>query len=473
MWHVFPPQVGQPSLVLWPDVVDGDTRVYGEHFDDSYSDRATAVACVAQTTWRSVGADGFKAIHLYGGLNTTVRLGNRYSVRLRLVRHTGFNGDTFIAGDQRGEVDYVELSVLDDDEPLAVMPLRGGAWWWAADRIALACGYVFTDDGAVLYVNAAALSDRLSLESRVPCFGAGTLQWRHDVDAADTDGELRIEGADIDIVAAAAHRGPFFMHAPYLPDTTETKRARQGTTIGSLRSLANNFDNPMIPVGANDTSYSPETIAFVDAAGHFDVVRPHLLGVGLTRRFLASVPGRVDSETAYIRSDVPWASNVSPVAADNERLARVRVTMAAGKIVPSFTFPFGYVLPSIEWEAASMEANNEYVAYRDTAVTGTGDGDATTRTYVRQNVLVEITRFENMGNQLLAETLDDVTLATVFVVFVQVFIRDTHDTPQTNHLRAVKIIQAVKTLTDGEAADLLAGDAVTFDGFTIQGIGPG
>lgn len=525
MWATMPKILHQPYLAMLPDDPAGAT-IYGEQGNEPVPPGWGLKLQGYPSTWRAAGGvTNLQAVHVViesrneGNLIGTplrVWLGDRYSVRLDRVAHTGFNGDTFIAGVVSGlggnSTEYLRLSVLDDETPLVELVLRGSQWIQEPfanpqPDYQLACGYFAADAGIFLYANAGVLRNRFSDASNVPvkpqggfnipsipCFGAGTVQTKVAVDSSDIYGEMRIEGPFVRIPVMAAHYDLFLSHAEYNPDSIADKRQRQGTTIGSLRSFANNFDQPMPPglrvVGNELPAPKPQTIARVDCAGHYDIFthtdapQPSTAGLFLiTRekpRYVAAVAGRIESDTAYVKNEVAAASNISSVHSENVLLSKLRVVMTAGKT------NFVYTLPEVVWEeVTSLEANNEYIAYKNTPITGTGfiSAQPVTRVFPRQNVLVEISRYEIIGNHM-AATLDDVSLSVQYSVHIVAFIREPEE-GQTAASNAVKRFLGFRLLNDNDVTTLFSGGVVQINGttnantltavsasaFTIQAIG--
>jgi hypothetical protein len=167
-----------------------------------------------------------------------------------------------------------------------------------------------------------------------------------------------------------------------------------------------------------------------------------------------------------VKNELAAASNLSPVHSENELLSRLRVVMASGKILGSDST--AYTLPQVEWNSAtSLEANNEYTAYNSDPIVGTGfvSGNEVTRSFPRQSVLVEISRYDIIENHM-SSTLDGVILTTQFSVYVVAFIRDDQADGQTAAQVAVRRFEGFKLLTADEVTALLDGETVQIPGRT-------
>lgn len=441
MWSTFPPLPHQPVL----DLPTGTTLV------------DASGACCGALHWL-VGAPA-------SGDSITVRLGERYSVRLDGVFSNEINGDgvvvshvklsSLLVGDGGN---YVTYTVLDGEEVVA-----SGVFHFVY-AYSMEAGYVLTQGGPRMYVHIAA---------REAQFGAGTVHLLLPVDEADINGTLSIELPEVGGVGPAAmHHGPFVEHGIYKPDTTEDKRARQGTRVASLRSAALNFGSPLLDSSAIDET-PEQTLPAVDCGGHSEFV--NFDRYATYARYVNSLAGQTETNVAYIRrGDVSWSSNISPDDDENETLARISLTVAGGTMLPGN--PGGWSLPEVVLTATTDgNGNNEYTAISTASITATRPA-FTSVNVSKQSALVTLEVREQFDNRDSA-TFDGVALRTVCIATASVWFRR----DDSNEVARVGV---QKTLTDEEFADLLAGIPVsladgtmltndTLDGdITIQGIGP-
>lgn len=454
MWAAIPLLFDQPVLELVPEppTEPADLFGYPAPFGEGQGPAGPGTG-----SYRMNGTGAFRerwgttygACHLLLGFYTTsqveITLGDRYGVALRRQTFSaGFNGDTLVIGTATGAFQYVEAALRDggiDAETMAmpnIVPLFGTTF--TTIGMAVGIGYVLDDAGSFLYFFAN------EIRSGSASFGSQTYSMRMPVDAEDIHGPLTIAGTDLAFACAAAHIGPFIKRERYIPDTTADKRGRQGQFIGSLRSRALNFGRPTTPLPRIDWGDLP-----TDST--------------IPSRFVGAIENMPATETAFTKDDVPWNSNVSSSAADNERLARLRIKLKAGYPL----FSPATLLPELVWDATTVgQGNNEYVGYRSDPVTTTQN---TVRTFVRQNVFASIGLVEAFTNPT-SESFDGIGLTSTYSVGVTVFLRaDIDDVPPIEAF-SVRRLPFAATLTAGQVEALLAGDELDLGEITIQGIGP-
>lgn len=468
MWETVPQLTAQPVLELVPSVSGPPLQLYGYPNDRDRDRRRYYSSGTSTLNERWGGIYGafhcLVAMPASSGSSFIIKIGLRYSMRLRVIYDyddpgiTQINGIDRIIGNGTEKRPYIEMAFLDGSEPMLSLPLHNilptsNPTWIAGT--AAGFGFVLSDDGCKMY--GFALNHRQAFGQSTPaqdatCFGAGTIMRVFDVDEADSYGRLSLEMTATEFYSAMAHRGPFISSLPYTPETTAEKRARQGTRIASLRSSCLNWSQPL-PYTGN------QSIATVDCAGHGEFIDNDVFGSFFTSLYVAS---RQSQSTAFLKPAVTWNSNLSNSHEDNERLARLAISLS-----DSFVISWSGVnvtVPGVSWTATTENSgNNEYVAFRTGDIVGTTSTGLGV-TYERQNVLVSLFLFEEIGNRN-AATLDDVTLAArCRVTWTVWLVIDEFDGSTPSNFR---------DLSEAEFASLLAGDPVEiYTGLTIQGIGP-
>jgi hypothetical protein len=489
MWAAIPQLIDQPVLEMVPDLVTSPAALtlFGyPGFPPSGSDGPggeggyNAGGKLVERWFMPVGA-----CHLmirYTLLNPVrVSLGDRYSLLVRDKQLNGFNGDTEVIGAATGSFRYLEIVLQDAGQDVVSCVLRQS---WPShnplrgEGLSIGCGYVIDDSGAFMYgfANDLRIGPTLTFDTtrnvNFSFFGGRSCSLRMDVDAEDIYGRLFIESSAVNgsifFSSAAAHLGPFVQHEIYVPESAETRRDRQGTTVASLRSRSLNFTTPVGSIGAHP-SMMPKT----DWAGLQSISALGSSQFLFNSAYICAIAGQPYTNIAFVKPDVPWNSNVAEDYDGNAALARLRITLKNGFLI--FQSLRRYTFPEITWDATSEgSGNNQYVEYLSDSIEATGTlfGIAiASKTFVRQNVFATIRRTEDF-NGLQSETFDGVELVDTYNVSVTVFLVDGEPENPSVEPSVVWRAQNSKTLTAGEAAVLLAGGLVDLGDITVQGIGP-
>jgi hypothetical protein len=176
-----------------------------------------------------------------------------------------------------------------------------------------------------------------------PCVscGSGSVGLLVDVEQKDAGGDCKIIvrepnqdfGGDqsaygsVGIVFADCHIGPFYFAEPSTQETLQTKQARAGDRIASLRSNSSSFSTPLLfPILVARNPTFPSSAAASDCAGHSELLSHDGIGSPPPYRFAPSVYGQPNSDIAYVPVSKQWRSSCGFTQQQATRMSAVNVS---------------------------------------------------------------------------------------------------------------------------------------------------
>jgi hypothetical protein len=265
----------------------------------------------------------------------------------------------------------------------------------------------------------------------------------------------------VGIVFADCHIGPFYFSEPSIQETLQTKQARPGDRIASLRSNSSSFSTPLLfPFSAARNPTFPSSAAASDCAGHSELLS-HGIGSPPPYRFAPSVYGQPNSDIAYVPVSKEWRSSCGFTQQQASQMAAIDVSFSGVQVFSAQgLFPV-YVSASAQSLVADTYGNNEYAT--TIAQSGTafiiGDWDAV-------HVQVTVQGKENVYAPR-HFPLSGVQVTHSFVVSVSLFL-SIGGQPLDRRFVGYS---ATKTLNESEAIAFFDGGSLAVGGATITAVG--
>lgn len=470
MWAVIPRLQRQPDVAMFPDAPELVEMAGG--FINPFGFVATEYAFTGDATLTCL-VPNVCAVHtlirFIPNSVVVLKIGNSYALRLFDVSYGGDAQNWPVGGDGKllypvafphfGLSKYPKAELLCDNQQLAftLLPKVGyansisGVGVSGISGIAVCFGYAYSGTGqlqAYAHISVHRVSrDQQAQINTVPSCGSGTASMLVDIDPELAfDGPFTVTGSSgVQFRHMACRIGPFPISTAHVQDTLQTRVARAGTRVASLRSSATNFSQPLAFGGQfiNAARGNQQGMATVDCGAHNEFVN--------SSRFAVSLAGQPDADTAYVPASRNWQSNCGFTAAQVQKMSSLTVqlnNLTFPKNLPgsssnphSFSLSFG-TLQSLDL------GNNEYVAFVNNP----------SADIERLHIWLSIVGLEDVADYQ-ATPLSAVQVSHRFQVLISVYGEGEAWFNATQ--KRIGRVDLSQNLTESEAIDLFNGDPVT------------
>jgi hypothetical protein len=406
--------------------------------------------------------------------NLSIAIGNRYQLTLDTISVSdGLH--PFVSFPRR-----VLRAKIEDNEQAtttAELPLIPLA-------TVVACfGYAYNADHQLqAYAHVSSLDTQTVPQQRElgypsPCVscGSGSVGLLVDVDQEDAGGDCKMIvrepnqdfGPDqsaygsVGIVFADCHIGPFYFAEPSTQETLQTKQARAGDRIASLRSNSSSFSTPLLfPFLAARNPTFPSSAAASDCAGHSELLS-HGIGSPPPYRFAPSVYGQPNSDIAYVPVSKQWRSSCGFTQQQATRMSAVNVSFDNVLIYNGSGLFDAFLSATATNMVADTYGNNEYASTISQAGTASLAGE-----YDTVHVQVTVQGKENVYAPR-HFPLSGVQVTHSFVVSVSLFL-SIGGQPLDRRFVGYS---ATRTLNESEAIAFFNGESLAVGGATVTAVG--
>jgi hypothetical protein len=327
------------------------------------------------------------------------------------------------------------------------------AWNFFVSGLSVCFGYARNDAGQLkAYANISYFGQAADCGSKT----ANLIATVDEQDALPGKMKIVVRHGFVGFRVMACKIGPFEKAEPHVLETTDSKKARAGDRVASLRSKASNFSSP---------AHFRATTARVDCGGHSEFLGDRIT-FGIPLPFVAvclfapSLAGQPDADTAYVACSDSWRSNCGFSLAHARKASAIRVQATRLAVLPPF-FSMRVATFDISMESNSY-GNNEYAG---TAGNEPRDGIEVRDYWDTIHAAAQITGFEDVEDPF-DSPLSAVRPRTRFTVTVTVFASKEGE-------RAAPFGSAVgtsvsKTLTEQEAVAFFEGGTISLADGTLS-----
>lgn len=413
-------------------------------------------------------------------VNASIAIGDRYQLTLDSVLITD-SAHPFVAGDKfprrvlRAKIEDHGQAVTTAELPLIPLSTIVACFGYAYDAGHQLQAYAHV---STLQASAIALDREIGYPSPCISCGAGSVGLLVDVEQEDAGGDCKLIvreptedfGGDqrvygsVGLVVADCHIGPFYFSEMHIQETLETKQARAGDRVGSLRSNSSNFATPVLfPfLGLRNNPKWPSSAAASDCAGHTEFLSPQFWFSPPSYKFAPSLHGQPNSDTAYVPVSKQWRSSCGFTAEQVTRMSAVDVVFDNVQVRRGAVMSGHGAVMSVSAQSvlANTYGNNEYI----TTVPQAGIASFYAYDTVHIQVTVE-------GKETVLEPrrfpLSEVQVDHRFVVSVSLFLSHGGQALDRHFFG----YSATRTLNQTEAIAFFDGNPLTVGGATVTAVG--